>query len=339
VERMTLRLRCGNPHGFAGQHPAPRNNSQQVKSGVMTTLLPSTEERIWSVIAHLSAIAMGMGLLLPIVGWSEQRHKSKYASFQCLQALGYQSLGYTVWILFTLLVVIFTSIVAVAGIANAENLETEMMGIVMAHVTLMFGLIGIYFVLPVIAAIACAFGKEFYYPLMGNRLARYLGYDSDIEQELLVEEHEDRWVASMGHFAVIIMLWGILVPLTAWILQSKRSLFLKFQSMQTLVYQVCLTLLFFGGMFLYVAGALVLLGTIGLSGDASANTPTGMIGLVFFIVLMLIVFVIILILPLFHIMGQWAGYRVLKGDDYRYPVLGNLIKKRISKFGGEENLK
>jgi uncharacterized Tic20 family protein len=285
---------------------------------------PSTEERIWAVIAHLSAIAMGMGLLLPVVGWSEHRRKSKYASFQCLQALGYQSLGYTVWILFTLLVVVFTSITAVVGIANVENLQAEMMSIVIAHSTLMFGLIGIYFVLPIVGAVACALGKDFRYPFIGQRLAGYLDYDSSHENEWLHEDHEDRWVTAMGHFSVIIMLWGLLIPLVAWILQGKRSLFLKFQSIQTLVFQVGLTLLFFAGMFLYVAGAIVLLGTVGLSGDAAINS-TGMIGLVIFFVCMLIFFVIVLIVPLFHILGQWAGYRVLKGDDYHYPLVGKLV--------------
>jgi uncharacterized Tic20 family protein len=135
----------------------------------------------------------------------------------------------------------------------------------------------------------------------------------------------------MGHFSVIIMLWGMLVPLTAWILQGKRSLFVRFQTIQTLVFQVSVTLLFFGGMFLYVAGAFALLATIGISGDASFDTTTGMIGIAAFLVLMLIVVVIILIVPLFHIMGQWAGYRVLKGDDYRYPVIGKLIEKRLAK--------
>jgi len=292
---------------------------------------PSTEERIWAVIAHLSAIAMGMGLLLPVIGWSEQRRKSNYASFQCLQALGYQSLGYTIWILVTLVVVVFTSFAAVVGIANIENIQSEMMGIMIAHTTLMFGLIGIYFALPVIGAIACALGKDFRYPFMGKRLAGYLEYSSSIEQEWLNENHEDRWVTSMGHFSVIIMLWGILIPVTAWILQGKRSLFLRFQTIQTLFFQISVTLLFFGGMFLYVAGAFVLLGAIGLSGDAGLSTPTGMVGLVAFIVLMLIVVVIILIVPLFHIMGQWAGYRVLKGDSYRYPVIGKLVEKRLLK--------
>jgi uncharacterized Tic20 family protein len=303
---------------------------------------PSAEERIWAVIAHLSAIAMGMGLLLPIVGWSEQRRKSNYTSFQCLQALGYQSLGYTIWILLTLVVLVFSIIASIAGLANAENLQTEMMSMVLAHTSLMFGLIGVYFAMPVIAAVACALGKDFRYPIMGNRLARYLGYNSTQigdEQTWLNEEHADRWVTAMGHFSVIIMLWGMLVPLTAWILQGKRSLFLRFQSIQTLLFQVCVTLLFWGGMFLYVAGAFILLGTIGLNGDTGISAPTNITGLVIFLVFMVIALLIILIVPLFHIMGQWAGYRVLKGDDYQYPVLGNLVKKRISKSGGEEKLK
>jgi len=295
---------------------------------------PSTEERIWSALAHLSAIAMGMGLLLPIVGWSEQRRKSNYASFQCLQALGYQSLGYTVWILFTLVALVFSIISMTASIANAENLQTEMTRIIFAHTSLMFGLIGVYFVLPVIAAIACAFGKDFRYPIMGNRLARYLGYSSaqiSDEQAWLNEDHEDRWVTAMGHFSVIIMLWGMLVPLTAWILQGKRSLFLKFQSLQTLAFQVCVTLLFFGGTFIYITGMFVFLGAIGLSGDVGFDSSTGMTSIIVLLVFMLIMTVIILIVPLFHIMGQWAGYRVLKGNDYHYPVVGKLVEKRLAK--------
>jgi len=300
--------------------------------------LPSNEERIWAVIAHLSALAMGMGLLLPIVGWSEQRSKSKYVAFQCLQALGYQSLGYTVWILVTLIVVMFTSIGAIAGLANVENLQEEMIGIMIAHTTLMFGLIGVYFALPIIAAVACVLGKDFHYPMLGKRLARYVGYDSGIEQDGLIEDHEDRWVVSMGHFTVIIMLWGMLAPLTAWILQGKRSLFLKFQSLQTLVFQLGVTLLFFGGIFLYFVGAFVLISTIGLNGGTEM-TSAGIAGLVIFFIFILIFLVIILIVPLFHMMGQWAGYRVLKGDDYHYPVVGNLVKKRISNTGVEEKLK
>src|SRR5687768_6211617 len=137
--------------------------------------VPTNEDRIWAVIAHLSAIAFGMGILLPIIGWSEQRRKSNYASFQCLQALGYQSLGYTVWVLFSAAAVIIF-VITMLPTLNAARGPTEVgiwMGI---YVAFLFGLFSSYFLLPIIAAISCALGQDFRYPVMGNRLANYLGY-------------------------------------------------------------------------------------------------------------------------------------------------------------------
>src|SRR5688572_33087430 len=83
--------------------------------------VPTNEDRIWAVIAHLSAIAFGMGILLPVIGWGEQRRKSKYASFQCLQALGYQSLGYTIWLLSYLVVFVLFLIILVVFSFQAET--------------------------------------------------------------------------------------------------------------------------------------------------------------------------------------------------------------------------
>src|SRR5512134_3217585 len=74
----------------------------------------TTENRLWAVLSHLSALTLGMGILLPIIGWSDQRRKSNYATFQNLQALGYQSLGYTVWLLSYLVIVIVASIIVLA---------------------------------------------------------------------------------------------------------------------------------------------------------------------------------------------------------------------------------
>jgi uncharacterized Tic20 family protein len=309
--------------------------------------LPSTKERVWVVLSHLSAITFGMGILLPIIGWSEQRRKSNYASFQCLQALGYQSLGYTVWLLtYLLLMLVFMVIILVAlGVAagGGNNMDAFMGISVSILLVIVFGILGLYFLLPVIAAIACAFGKDFRYPIMGERLARYLGYDlaqASDQQTFLIEDHEDHWVTAMGHFSVIIMLWGMLAPLTAWILQGKRSLFLKFQSIQTLIYQAGVMALFLGAGFFYMFGFIVLIAMTSMRGDMSAlDSSAGIGGLVILFASMLIGILIILVVPLFHILGQWAGYRVLKGDDYHYPVLGNLVKKWMSKSGGEENLK
>ena len=298
---------------------------------------PPVEERIWAVIAHLSAIAMGMGILLPVIGWSESRRKSNYASFQSLQALGYQSLGYTIWILTTLVIVVVVGvgeIAAFVNMTNVNNLESELMALILAHTSLMFGLIGIYFALPIIAAVSCALGKDYRYPYMGNRLEKYLGYDlavSGEESEWLIEEHEDRWVASMGHFSVIIILWGLLVPVTAWILQGKRSLFLKFQSIQTVIFQAGTLLLYILSGVLYIGGFIFFMLSVGGMEMANLDSSVGMVGVFVFFGSLLCTFFIVLLVPLLHIMGQWAGYRTLKGVDYRYPILGKLIENRMAK--------
>lgn len=295
---------------------------------------PPVGERIWAVFAHLSALAMGMGLFLPILGWSESRRKSNYTSFQCMQALGYQTLGYTIWILTTLVLLVISSVSFVFGIQTIDTLEADLNAWVIGHSIFMFGLIGLYFVIPVIAAITCAFGKDFHYPFMGKRLALYLGYESthsNEEENWLIEEHEDHWVAAMGHCAVIIVFWGLTAPIIAWALQGKRSIFLKFQSIQTVVFQAGTMLLYFIAGFLYVFGLFVFIITIGLEGDFDLNSSGGMIGAVVFLVSLLIAFLIILSVPFLHILGQWAGYRVLKGDDYRYPIMGRLVEKWISR--------
>ncbi len=294
----------------------------------------TTEERIWAVFSHLSALALGMGLLLPVIGWSEQRCKSKYASFQCLQALGYQSLGFTLWLLSYLVVFIGILIVIILMSYQAEKngqVFDPFTGSTIFWISIVtIGFLVLYLLLPVIAAIACALGKDFHYPFMGNRLAKYLDYKkTNDKSSCLIEEREDRWVAAMGHFSVIIALWGLLAPVTVWIVQGRRSQFLKFQSMQTTAYQVFVNILFAGGMFLYFLGVIPLFTMTGLEGSPNLNSPTGMTGLVIFGISSLCASLIILIAPLFHILGQWAGYRVLKGDDYHYPVVGKLVERRI----------
>lgn len=298
---------------------------------------PTTEERIWAVLSHLSALAFGMGILLPIIGWSDQRRKSDYSSFQSLQALGYQSLGFTIWILSYLIVFMAALIALVVMSFQAEKSGKSFTPFFGPGAILLFGVVfgffAIYFLLPIIAAVACAFGKDFRYPIMGGRLARYLGYEpaqSADEPVWLNEDHEFRWVAAMGHFSILIMLWGMLAPLTTWILYGKRSLFLKFQAIQTLVYQAGTTMLYFAGGFLYLFGFLLLIVGTGMIGERDFNSPAGIVGILIFGLSLLISFVLILLIPLLHILGQWAGYRVLKGDNYRYPLIGKQVENWIA---------
>lgn len=298
--------------------------------------IPTTEERIWAVISHLSSLAFGMGIVLPIVGWADQRRKSNYASFQTLQALGYQSLGFTVWILSYLVLVMIATLLLLSTIEPATpsiQRPLQQPAFIFFFIVVL-GFLAIYFLLPIVAAIACGLGKDFRYPIMGDRLARYLGHDlaeqSD-ENTWLDEDHEIRWMAAMGHFSILILIWGMLAPLTAWMLYGRHSLFLKFQSAQTLIYQAITTVLYFFALFIYLFGfALLLAGTGGI-GTPNLDSPSAIAALVAFGVAALLSLVLILLIPLLHVLGQWAGYRVLKGDDYRYPLVARLVDRWIAK--------
>jgi uncharacterized Tic20 family protein len=295
---------------------------------------PTTEERVWAILSHLSAILFGIGMIIPLMGWSEQRRKSNYATFHALQALGYQSLGYTVWLLVYLLLIVLLVVFFTAGaifFGQSESAMNSVMGIWFALFFLViFGSLGLYFILPIIAAIACGFGRDFRYPIMGSRLEHYLCYDPTRSTAELVwfnEEHETHWVAAMGHFSVIIMLWGMLAPLTVLLMRAKNNVFLKFQSIQTLMYHALTVLLFIIGIFLYMFGIFSSIALMGITNGPTFKSPLGTLGIVILFSSISIFLLIMLIIPLFHILGQWAGYRVLKGDNYHYPLIGRLAEK------------
>lgn len=299
----------------------------------------STEERIWAILSHLSALAFGMGIVLPVIGWSDQRRKSNYASFQSLQALGYQSLGFTIWALSYLVVVIIASMILLIRLGSGDTTNENIRPWLVVLIIVLFGLFAIYFILPIVAAVACGLGREFRYPILGDRLARYLAYDPDekSEEQSLNENHEYRWVAAMGHFSILIVIWGMLAPLAAWILQGRANRLLKFQSIQTLVYQAIATLLYFVAMGMYMFAVVLIFAGIGAIEQVNLSSPIGVVGIIIFAVSTLIAILLLLFLPFMHIIGQWAGYRVLKGDNYRYPLIGSFIDKRLSKDLIEEN--
>jgi hypothetical protein len=62
----------------------------------------------------------------------------------------------------------------------------------------------------------------------------------------------------------------------------------------------------------------------------------GIISIIVMVVTLLLSAVLILFVPLLHILGQWAGYRILKGENYHYPFIGKLVEKQLSKHSAIE---
>lgn len=286
---------------------------------------PTSSERFIAVLSHLSALALGSGLLVPAIFWGENRQKSPWLRFQTLQALGYQSLGYTVWMLFYLLVVVLFMVallVVAALVPNASQNETLPMIFSVILVVSAFGLLGIYFLLPIIGAIACGLGRDFRYPFLGRRLALALGCDNSNSDPVFDAAFEERFVAAMGHFAVIQPIWGLLAPAWFWLTQAKHSASLKFQSAQTTLYQLFVNLFYFGASLL--AFVLGLASMFIFQAWVDLGEWVGVAGMLVWICLMSFV---LLVMPLFHLLGQWAGLQLLLGREYRYPLLGRWIER------------
>ncbi len=286
----------------------------------------SSEEKFWAVISHLAVFAFGVGMFLPALGWADQRDRSNYASFQTLQALGYQSLGYTLWAIGWLLVMVVWAIVTAVsmrlGGGQIDSLSAIWAVVLLA---LCFVLLGLYLLFPLIGGIACARGRDFRYPILGNRLAKYIGYDASTPSASLISENEERFVASMGHFCIIFLLWGLFVPLGLWLMRQTRSSFLRFQCVQTTLYQALVTLISFGWIAAFMVSVF-----LAMSFAAGLKQATGLR------LLLVAAFVLVgalLCIPLLQILGQWAGLRVLQGRNYHYPVLGRIVEHWLERRG------
>lgn len=288
---------------------------------------PSTQDRIFAAIAHLAALAFGSGVVVPAALWSESRKKSAYARFQTLQAFGYQSLGYTLWLLGVLLLVVvfYVGMLVIALlIPDAAQNETILAVFSIAIVLMMFGSMGLYLLIPLIGAVLCGMGKDFRYPLLGSRLARSLGYqpEAGADSPELDSAFEERFAAAMGHFAVILPIWGLLAPAWLWISHKSHSPWLKFQSAQTAIYQVVVTVLHFGLVFVstfFAFGSMVLFAALAESSE--------MVVIVGLMAMTCLLGCTGLIVPLFHILGQWAGLQTLRGRDFKYPLVGGWMEK------------
>jgi uncharacterized Tic20 family protein len=135
------------------------------------------------------------------------------------------------------------------------------------------------------------------------------------------------------HATAILQLWGVVTPLIVWFSQKERSAHLRFQSMQAFVYQFIALAVYFLGMGVYM---LFFLGTIftlilgsSLNGNGELQGAPAAILIIFFGVLMLFWFVMMIAMPIYYLLAGLASLRVIGGRDFRYPILGRMIERRM----------
>lgn len=289
----------------------------------------TSEEKLWAIISHLSAFMSGTGLMVPAFVWVENRQKSKRVAFQALQALGYQTLGYALWALGAMLAIMILTFATLRELQQKDGVNY----FVTSHIVLTLALYAVYLLIPVIGAVKCAMGQDFRYPLLGNWLAQMIGYDPFADADApLNAANEERFAAAMGHFAIAYPLTGMLPSLIFLILPGARSRYMKFHALQTIIFQlmstivtVALSVIAFI-LFINIAVSIV----VPFMQDPNTFQPSIAIFTPIFLFLLSLLLSVLLI-PLFQIIGQWAGLRLLQGREYRYDIIGRLVERWLAK--------
>ena len=129
-------------------------------------------------------------------------------------------------------------------------------------------------------------------------------------------------MAALAHATAILPLTGILAPIVIWVAQKDKSEYVAFQALQAIVYQIIMILAWFGGMALYMGsfvGMFLSMPSASSSRDVPAVVfvPFGVMGLLMICMLAFIVY------------GLVAAVMALQGKNFRYIIIGNLLKRAL----------
>jgi len=295
----------------------------------------TSNERLLAALAHGSVILSFFGVIVPALLWSFQRRKSNYVAFHALQAAGYQMLmfwvGMAAYLIFFLVVLLLVIIFSNASEGMDLSASSRMMlGVQGSMSAMLFGFIGLYFLLGVVGAALCAMGKDFKYPLLGKRLEKYLERGAR-PNDPLDETKAEQWMSAMGHASAILMVWGLFTPLALFLVAQKDAPRLRFQSAQAAVYQILATVGLFGIFICYLSvffGVILSLATNPEFGS-SLSPSQGITFIIAMIAFLIIGIIVTLALPTYHLFAMIAGIQVVKGKEYSYPILGRLLAKRL----------
>jgi uncharacterized Tic20 family protein len=133
----------------------------------------SHDERILAAVSHAAALFPGFGFLVPLAVWITQREWSRFVKFHALQALFYQLTAPPL----LLALFVFGNWGVFDTLRLGYNPGSMPGGLVFLRcllVLVFFSAWAGYVYLGMRAASKALDGREYYYPMLGRRVTRYL---------------------------------------------------------------------------------------------------------------------------------------------------------------------
>lgn len=138
------------------------------------------------------------------------------------------------------------------------------------------------------------------------------------------KSQDDRIMAAIAHVTAMLPMMGILAPIIIWVTQKEKSQFVAFQSLQALVYQLFMILVWIIGIIIYFVSFVII---VPLSN--SFRVSVSPIGRILFAIPFLVLGLVFLAEFILMVYGVEGAVRVLQGRDFRYALLGERMKRYL----------
>lgn len=151
-----------------------------------------------------------------------------------------------------------------------------------------------------------------------------------MNENTIAPTSDERLMAAIAHF------FGFFVALIIWATQKDKSRYVRFQSLQALVFDIVVP-----GIVTIVVGCvvalslgLVALGTGGIAIFGSQNNPNaGPIGTFIFLMTaspFAIPCIVIPLVMLIFVVRLIASIETFQGKDFHYPLIGNFVERSLN---------
>lgn len=132
----------------------------------------SMEEKLMSLLSHLSILIPNIGILAPIIIWVTNKDKSRFVRFNALQAIFFQ-LIFFILMMFFIFIGVILMLIAIPWFDLSSNAEPGILFFLsMVFMFMYFPLWLIFGIYAVVAAVKSFKGKIFKYAIIGRIFER-----------------------------------------------------------------------------------------------------------------------------------------------------------------------
>ncbi|MBC8389842.1 MAG: DUF4870 domain-containing protein [Actinobacteria bacterium] len=132
----------------------------------------SMEEKLMSLLSHLSILIPNIGILAPIIIWVTNKDKSRFVKFNALQAIFFQ-LIFFILMMFFIFIGVILMLVAIPWFDLSSNTEPGILFFLsMVFMFMYFPLWLIFGIYAVVASVKSFKGKIFKYAIIGRIFER-----------------------------------------------------------------------------------------------------------------------------------------------------------------------